>query len=772
MFKKLLFTAFTMLCFAQVMAQEVITFGNPDLQHGEIMPIRDARLMPVGSIVTVKGIVTAAGTVSSYIRYFQDSTGAINSHARSTACCNQVSLTVQVGDSILVTGKLWDSDAGLLSISMDDSPEEFRLDILSRNNPLPDPRIINFPHELREDVESMLVRVDNITTADEREFWQGGGGDGTFQFFKETPDSTIFLRQNRPSNPLAGTFIPKTPVSALGVVNNRRGVYRISLRGAEDFVTNFDIFDLDQLNITTNSFELIWDTPLRSTSYALINKLGEDEVDSIPLAGEGFRHEIEFRGLDPAATYEVDVVSVSVIGGLIDRTGKIPYSTAPEGNRNITVYFNQPIGSGDASKYFVDEAFGDSIAAYIDKAMFSLDIAVSNLQAGEGSDKIIEAINNAYNRGIMVRYITDDQANKSTLDSLNVQMPLLVRNDAKGTMDNNFVIVDAQSIANARIIMTTSGWTPADLNQHHSNLIIINDQAVANAFSIEFEQMWGGSSEFPVTSDMTFGTGKQDLTGSRFDLTENNIEVYFNPRDVANDKIMEYFLSMDADFRFAIASNENFLLTSELIEYGVAGFYIKGIINNTPSQSSAELFNRITAEELDVNLYEAAGLGNELRTNYAIVDIYTDPKVIISTRAWEVDTDPLNGDDPVVNNNDATHIVINDAEIANLFLKHFRSIYKEVTGQEEGILTSTEDQLKRNVLLYPNPAEDRLFINANTPSGIVDVVITDLQGKTLFAGELNGRSSFEVDIAGFERGIYLARVTVESKEQVFKFIKQ
>ena len=71
--------------------------GISSLAHAQ-NTILEARNMPAGSVVTVKGIVTN-GAEFGVIRYFQDNTAGIAAYGSATSVANR-------GDSVLVTGTL------------------------------------------------------------------------------------------------------------------------------------------------------------------------------------------------------------------------------------------------------------------------------------------------------------------------------------------------------------------------------------------------------------------------------------------------------------------------------------------------------------------------------------------------------------------------------------------------------------------------------------------------------------------------------------------
>ena len=142
----------------------------------------------------------------------------------------------------------------------------------------------------------------------------------------------------------------------------------------------------------------------------------------------------------------------------------------------------------------------------MDLAQTSLDICVYN--ASDGT--IANAINDAYNRGVSVRYIADDDVVNSMLSNLNPNIPVVYRTSSlPGIMHNKFIIIDANSVNNSWIMGGSTNWSnPSNLFNDYNNIIFIQDQALAKAYTLEFEEMWAGN----------FGSQKSDNTPHKFNV--------------------------------------------------------------------------------------------------------------------------------------------------------------------------------------------------------------------------------------------------------------
>ena len=117
--------------------------------------ILEARGMGVGTVVTVKGIVSHSNEFGP-IRYFQDNTAGIAAYAATGG----PSLTnVMIGDSVTITGKLKNYNQ-LLEIDPLTS-----VVVRSSGNPAPTPIILT-PVQLNETYEARLLKLNNVTFVD------------------------------------------------------------------------------------------------------------------------------------------------------------------------------------------------------------------------------------------------------------------------------------------------------------------------------------------------------------------------------------------------------------------------------------------------------------------------------------------------------------------------------------------------------------------------------------------------------------------------------
>src|SRR5690606_34302436 len=116
-----------------------------------------------------------------------------------------------------------------------------------------------------------------------------------------------------------------------------------------------------------------------------------------------------------------------------------------------------------------------------------------------------------------------------------------------------FAVIDAES-ANAEKPVVWSGSTNISYNQIVSdanNMIFIQDQALARAYKIEFEEMWGSNGVHPNEANAKFGAEKSDNTPHEFIIGGKRIESYFSPSDGTNQQIINAIHSADHNLNVA-----------------------------------------------------------------------------------------------------------------------------------------------------------------------------------------------------------------------------
>ena len=697
--KKIIFLIILNIAFSSVIAQ---------------VDIATARNQGIGANVTITGIVTN-GDELGVIRYIQDNTAGMALYDASLS-------SFQRGDEVTVSGTLVDYN-GLLEMNPVNSNS-----INSSGNTV-SPQIVT-PNQIGESTESELVQIDNVI------FNNGGAvftANTTFDFTSNNQTGRIYIKTG---HTLVGRLIPMGPVTLIGISSQHTysvppvGDYQILPRDTNDIVQAGSIVftsGVTQSNITTSSFDLSWSTSLPSSTNCNYD-INTNLSNTINNAGANQLHTISLTGLQPATFYYVECYSVNGTDTAFSSTGI--YSTASNSSGKIRPYFNYSVDNSfstgvDAQN--IGSAFRDTIAAYIDLAQNTLDICVYNAS----SVFLANAINDAYDRGVQVRYIADDDAQNLMLPNLDPNIPVVIRDPSPaGIMHNKFIIVDANSVNNSWVMGGSTNWTdPSNLLNDYNNIIFIQDQAIAKAYTLEFEEMWGG----------VFGTHKLDNTPHKFNLNGVNVEVYFSPSDRTTSKILDLIKTANQSVEFGLLSFTRDDLGDAIIDQDIQfGVTVRGIIESKNSSNGGEYDNLVAA---NVNVRSHEGVTHQFHHKYLIVDANlttSNPAVLTGSHNWSNNAE---------NNSDENTIIIYDHTISNIYLQEFEERWSELST------TSINDYSDAKISIYPNPSNQVIFVDSDNE--IKNISVFTAEGKLI-------KTTKDINITIENSGVYFIKVeTIE-----------
>jgi len=693
---------------------------------GFTQDIATARTQGIGATVTITGIVTN-GDELGLIRYLEDATAGLALYDPSTL------VGVVRGDEVTVTGVLVDYN-GLLEMTPVNSS------ITNTTGNSITPQLIT-PIQVGESTESELIQIDNVI------FNSGGSSftSGTHDFTSNGETGKVYIKSG---SPLENTLIPMGSITLIGISSQftfsspANDGYQILPRDSADIIQSGSIIftsPITQTNITTSSFDLSWNVSANSTTncnYGTTTTLGT----SVNNGGNTTTHTISLTGLSAATFYYVECYSVDGLDTAFSNIGI--YSTASNSSGIIRPYFNHSVDisfSNGVDAQDVGSGFADTIAAYMDLAQNSLDICVYNAS----SSIIASAINAAYNRGVTVRYIADDDALNSMLNLLDPNISIIYRDPSPaGIMHNKFIIVDANSTNNSWILGGSTNWTsPSNLLNDYNNMVFIQDEAIAKAYTLEFEEMWGG----------VFGNNKSDNTPHKFLADGKLVEVYFSPSDQTTSHILETIENVDNTLEFGLLSFTRDDLGQAVIDKDIEfGVTVRGIIEQENGTGSE--FATLAAASVDVRSH--TGVTHTFHHKYLIVDansISADPIVLTGSHNWSNNAE---------NNSDENTLIIHDAITANIYLQEFEKRWCEL--EIGGCISSgINDLISVEVSVFPNPSTG--LVQVKSDLAIEKINLHMIDGKLI---STTTDTVLEIKI----KGIYFLKIITDKGTTVRKVI--
>ncbi|HRG57777.1 MAG TPA: phospholipase D-like domain-containing protein [Bacteroidia bacterium] len=717
--------------------------------------IASARLLGVGATVTVSGIVTN-GPELGVIRYLQDNTAGLAAYDTQLAALDR-------GDSVSITGVLVDYN-GLLEIQPVNA-----FVVHSSGNPIPQPLLI-VPTQMGEVNEAQLVRINNVT-------FQNAGqaitGNTSYTLTSGASNFFIYIRSN---SPMIGQVIPTGTIDLIGISSQYINDYQIIPRDYNDFIlppTIQIISPITVSNIVTDGFKLSWLTDSLGSSQVRYGRTPNLELGLVAGTPNTTTHEVILTGLNPADIIYAKCFSTQGTDTAFSTKGI--YATQSLSTGNIIAYFNLSVDTTVASIQNANqlfEAIDDTLIAYIDRASETLDITIYDFNLSNISN-ISDAINAAYNRGVEVRVISDGSlaATNTGISAINnsiIKIPSPTTS-SYGIMHNKFVIIDAKhSNPNKAIVWTgATNWQDGQINSDANNVVIFQDQSLAKAYTLEFNEMWGDSGQIPSVTNSRFGPFKTDNTPHEFNIGGKRVECYFSPSDNVNNKLINTINSSNSSMYFASMIITRFDLSqavTDQVALGVEAFGLTHSIIGTITWN--DLINGMQPAHMLANVDSANSI---MHHKYLIVDqenSSSDPLVWTGSHNWSNNAN---------NKNDENTVVIHDQNIANQFYQEFFSRFTQNGGS---IVTFNVDQSISSASLFPNPNHQNnvtLIVqnnsNNNTPNTIT---IFDLAGKAQAQYQLTfqkGLNNLNLDIKNLESGIYFVNFNNGSSSISKKLIK-
>ena len=661
--------------------------------------IANARSQGIGSSVTVSGIITNGDELGP-IRYIEDSSAGLAIYDPNNV------VGVNRGDSITVTGSLIDYN-GLLEIQ----PVTNLINHGSGYSITP--QVIT-PNQLNEPTESELVKIENV------EFDNAGTifNVGTHGFTSNGQSGIIYVRAG---HPLEGSLIPSAIVSLIGISSQYTftgsGGYQLLLRDNFDIILSGGInitSPLEQSNFSNSGFDISWTTDNSGStglSFGLTNSL---ELGTIIDTNLTTNHNTLLTGLNAGSIYYIQAFSVN--GNDTAFSAIQVFATVSNSSGKVMTYFNKSVDTSVATiqnAQNIGVYINDTIKAYIDKAQQTLDISIYN-----HSDALItNAINDAYNRGVKVRYITCSSTTSMALNNLDPNIQYIERPSGSGIMHNKFIVIDADNSDSCWVISGSTNWTSGQLFDDPNNLIFIQDQSVARTYVLEFNEMWGSDSIVPNMNNSLFGANKLNNTPHHFIVNEDLMEIYFSPSDNTTFNIIEALETADDEINFGLLVFTQNNLGSALVDLYNNGINVNGIIEQINSQGSEYQF--LLDEGIDVREHD---ITNIFHHKYAIIDQNipsSDPIIITGSHNWSAAAEI---------NNDENTIIYHNANIANQYFQEFIERYNELNStlsinesiyHEKGKLIKVVDALGRKIKVQKNKVLFYIYENGAVEKKII-----------------------------------------------------
>lgn len=436
----------------------------------------------------------------------------------------------------------------------------------------------------------------------------------------------------------------------------------------------------------------------------------------------------------------------------------------------ISVYFNHIVDtslSQTQNAVNLSNTLDDMLITYIDNCVATLDIAIYNSYSPSATTGIANAINAAYARGVQVRVIYDGSTSSVMIPLLNSAIPILASptSSSYAIMHNKFVVFDANnSNPNLPYVWTGStNWTAVQIDGPDRNSVItLQDQTLALAYTIEFEEMWGGSAATPNTATSKFGPFKTNNTPHNFIIGGKTVESYFSPSDGTTSKIITAINSANTDIEIAVMNFTRSDISTALINKYISGFTNINVLLDSSNPTGNQI-GTLQAGLLPNHALVDTAPGI-MHHKFMVVDNFnsaSDPLVLVGSHNWSTSAETKN---------DENTLIVHDANVANQYFQAFASMY-QIAGGTLSNLENTTDE-KSVLKIVPNPNNGIFDIVSSNTMERLDLVIYDVLGKRIATKNFNSFNTASMDLSNESAGFYFIEATTDGTIYHYKFIKK
>ena len=602
--------------------------------------------------VTTKGAVTGVYKDGYFIRESSDSWSGIYIYDPGR------DPMPRLGDTLLLSGLVIEyySWTEIKNIS--------EYVVVSTGNPEPVPVLLK-AGDIDESWESCLIRVENVICSNTNL------GYGEWEVEDETGKLVV--------NDLGVAYIPDLgqEYEITGPLSFSFGAYKIEPRDLDDIKILSPVFFVRNpyaSSIQKNELTLGWTTNVESSTELIWGYTPDLEMGFLKSSGLRSDHSITITDLEPAEL--IYAQAFSVVDTDTARSKIKVFITASESSGEIRVSFNRTptnMNFTERPDVFTNH-LADTLIYYIEKAETSLDIAfydfTNHAPSSAGVDQGIEnAIYKAASEGVEVRLITDAKVADAAPDASENQIARMDINH-DGIMHHKFLIVDHESTTNSWVV---TGSTNPNFNNtilDFNNLLAIQDQSLARAYLLEFNEIWGSETSEPNLSESRSGAGKLDDSPHELMINGSKVELYFSPSDQTTSQIAQAIHSAEKSVDFGVMAFTENLLGDAVAAAHKSGIDVRGIIDYVEFTGSE--FNYLLSAGVDVLDYmnpDGSGWpeGPTLHHKYAIIDAGSaSARVITGSHNWTAAAE---------SRNDENTLIIHNADVATLFKLEFDRVY-------------------------------------------------------------------------------------------------
>lgn len=358
-------------------------------------------------------------------------------------------------------------------------------------------------------------------------------------------------------------------------------------------------------------------------------------------------------GNDPTGTFTTDTPAGNAPTSIV-----VP--NVPSNNSGSSdwweVYFTDPVNMDNPEQW--QGSIEEQIIKKINNAQTSIHIASFEFDL----TPVAEALIAAKQRGVEIQWVTDDEHGlEADEEPGHGQFAMLeaagieVRADTRSAlMHNKFWIFDQQIVWTGSTNITENG-----IFDQNNNVLVIYSPELAAIYEAEFQEMWNG--EFGPRSTSQLDSQYAVVNGSA-------MRVIFTSEDPAiEEAIIPLINSAQSSIRFLAFSFTDYPMAKAMIDRAAVGVDVAGVFEKVGSSTDAAELRTLYCAGVPARRDENGG--------------FMHNKVVIVDERYVV-TGSLNFSTNAETSNDENVLIIDNPDIARLYMQEFERIWSIASDPE------------------------------------------------------------------------------------------
>ena len=356
-------------------------------------------------------------------------------------------------------------------------------------------------------------------------------------------------------------------------------------------------------------------------------------------------------GTDPSGIFKTADTALPEVATLVNPPSNLT-SQPPVSGGWWEVYFTDPVNVKDPANW--QNSIEGRLIEKINAAKTSIHIASFEFDL----TPVAEALIAAKQRGVDVRWVTDNESGLAAdaepgrgQFAMLQQKGIEVRSDTRSAlMHNKFWIFDGKTAWTGSTNITVSG-----VFQQNNNTVVIESPEVAAIYEREFAEMWEG--QYGPSSPSTADQQSVVVNGTP-------LQVYFSAEDDVMTRIIPYVRGAQSSIRFFAFSFTDQPLAQAMIDRAGTGVDVAGVFEKVGSETESSQLRTLYCAKLP-----ARQDGNPR---------FLHDKVIVVDNRYVI-TGSFNFSANATESNDENVIIIDNPEIASLYMQEFERIWNIAT---------------------------------------------------------------------------------------------